>query len=199
MCYRTSSRHVNTARSVHPMLRKPPSGTCEAHIHPKFPSSRLAQRAGAVAGQLLPAALAPAPSATAPAGRADGPAWPRAPGCSGTQSPRPPWRPPAGLSGTPTGARLPPAPQRCKVGAAPAPGARGGASFRARGGASCLRPAVPGAWRSVVSAHPSATSLRVVASPGGGRPAGPCQRAQWGAVGRDTRAPPAPKSAPLPA
>ena len=62
----------------------------------------------------------------------------------------------------------------------------------------CVRlhhPPASGALASAVPAHPSATSLRVVVSPVGGRPTGPCPWAPWRASGPDTRAQLAPGSA----
>ena len=65
MCCRMSGRHVNTGRSVRPMVRKPPWGSREAHIHRKRPSSRVPPATPA-------AALVPTSAATALVGCADG-------------------------------------------------------------------------------------------------------------------------------
>ena len=77
---------------------------------------------------------------------------------------RPPWRLPTGLPGTPASAQHRRAPKRCPAVAAPTPGTPDSAGFRARGGASRVRPLGPGARGSVVPAHAIATSLRVAAS-----------------------------------
>ena len=105
--------------------------------------------------------------------------WPR-PATPGGCCTLPPWRLPPGLPGTPAGAQLRPAPQRCPAITAPTPGTPDSAGSRARGGASRRCPRGPGAGGSAVPARPIATSLRVAANPLGGRPAGPCPRPRGG-------------------